>query len=200
MLAVHWSPVKNTKHILRNGIRKSKDGTFCFPLTGNPNLDKWWANTFRYCRPRTAYNGFVFRIVEDDLPASFGDWLSRKYGGLDKEITSIAQIEAELEKAILFRIGERQFGFTPDGGYNHTLDMEKLGREMVTARPALYLETLNGDPGFLEYIFANYEIILSRSIAPSRIMHILSGGNDYGRNVMRKKKEKAFRSAQFERE
>jgi hypothetical protein len=74
MLAVHWSPVKNTKNILHNGIHKSKGGVYCFPLTGQPSLDKWWANAFRRRRPRTAYNGFVFRIVQSDLPASF--WTS----------------------------------------------------------------------------------------------------------------------------
>jgi predicted Zn-dependent protease len=34
MLVVHWSPVKNTRRILRTGIRKSPEGLFCFPLTG----------------------------------------------------------------------------------------------------------------------------------------------------------------------
>ena len=125
MLAVHWSPVKNTRDILHNGIRKSKHGVFCFPLTGQPNLDKWWANALRQWRPRTAYNGFVFRVVEDDLPAAFSHWL---HGAGDKPLTSIAQIKAEFERTIMFRIGERHFGYSLEADAQHSHEYERAGR------------------------------------------------------------------------
>lgn len=32
MLVVHWSPVNNTKNILKNGITKSQNGVYCFPV------------------------------------------------------------------------------------------------------------------------------------------------------------------------
>lgn len=191
MLAVHWSPVKNTKHILRNGIRKSKNGTFCFPLTGQPNVDKWWANAFRQWRPRTAYNGFVFRVTADDLPAAFSHWL---HGAEEKPLTSIAQIQAEFEGAILFRIGQRHFGYSLEADRKHGDDYKRVGRELVALNPQLYLEALDGDAEFLRYVFEDYQLVLSRSIAPRRILHVLAGGNDYGRNVARKKKENAFQS------
>ena len=195
MLAIHWSPVKNTKDILHNGIRKSKRGVFCFPLTGQPNLDKWWANAFRRWRPRTSYNGFVFRIVEDDLPAAFSHWLQ---GADNKPLTSIRQIKSEFESAIMFRIGERHFGYSLEANIKHRNDYERVGREIVARNPECYLEVLNGDAQFLAYVFEDYQIVLSRSIAPSRIMHIMPSGNDYGRIIARKKKQKAFHSHQID--
>ena len=76
MLAIHWSPVNNTKRILKNGISKSKNGLYCFPLTGHKNIDHWWVKTFKTCRKgsRVQYNGFIFRIEQNDMPAYFGHW------------------------------------------------------------------------------------------------------------------------------
>lgn len=191
MLAIHWSPVQNTKDILHNGIRKSKRGVFCFPLTGHPNLDKWWVNTFRRWRPRTAYNGFLFRIVEDDLPAAFGHWL---HDANAKPMTSIAQIKAEFERSILFRMGERHFGYSLESNVKHGKEYESVGREIVAENRQRYMEVLDSDAQFLEYIFEDYQIVLSRSIARKRILHIMSGGNDFGRNIARLKKAKTFRN------
>jgi hypothetical protein len=71
MLVVHWSPVKNTRRILKNGIRKSGRGVYCFPLTGDRSLDRYWRLLFRGGRP-LEYNGFVFRLTPDDIPVCFG--------------------------------------------------------------------------------------------------------------------------------
>ena len=195
MLAVHWSPVKNTKRILRNGIHKSKNGVFCFPLTGQPNVDKWWANAFRQWRPRTSYNGFVFRVAEEDLPAAFSHWL---HSAAEKPLTSIAQIQAEFESAILFRIGQRHFGYSLEADRKHSDDYERVGKELVAQNPQLYIEALDGDPEFLRYIFEDYQLVLSRSIAPRRILRVLAGGNDYGRNIARQKRENAFKAQKRE--
>lgn len=46
MLAIHWSPVSNTKRIMKNGIIKSNNGVYCFPLTGHRSLDMWWVKAF----------------------------------------------------------------------------------------------------------------------------------------------------------
>lgn len=197
MLAVHWSPVKNTKVILRNGIRRSAGETFCFPLTGQPYVDKFWARAFRQWRPRTAYNGFIFRVVEDDLPAAFSHWLLR-HDSFEKPLTSIAQIRTEFEGAIMFRIGERHFGYTIEAGVNHGHEFESTGRKLVSDNPQLYLETLDNDPSFLAYIFQDYELVLSRPIAPARIMRVMTGANESGRIVARRKKEKAFLSARVD--
>jgi hypothetical protein len=196
MLAVHWSPVKNTKNILRNGIRPSKDGVFCFPLTGHPHVDKWWVNAFRRWgwRHRTAYNGFVFRIVEGDLPAAFSDW---RHGPEDKPLNSIAQVKAEFESAIMFRFGAWYFDHSrlEASLKPHDLDLpdhEARGREIAAQNPERYLEALNGNPKFMENVFANYQIVLSRAISPDRILRVIPGGNDYGRNIARKKKRNAL--------
>lgn len=74
MLAVHWSPVANTKQILKKGIRKSKAGLFCFPLTGHPTVDRWWLRVVRAERRPKHYNGFIFRITQEDLPATMAGW------------------------------------------------------------------------------------------------------------------------------
>ena len=72
MLAIHWSPVKNTGKILKNGIRKSKNGLYCFPLTGHREIDKHWIKGFglKY-RQRVEYNGFIFRIEQQDFACVF---------------------------------------------------------------------------------------------------------------------------------
>ena len=77
MLAIHWSPVKNTKKILNQGITKSKNGIYCFPLTGHFALDKWWVkafNQYNFCVNKKKYNGFIFKIEKQFLPAYFGHW------------------------------------------------------------------------------------------------------------------------------
>lgn len=65
MLVIHWSPVNNSKHILKNGIRKNQRGVYCFPLTGHRSLDKWWMKALkRYRKDGKKYNGFIFRVEE----------------------------------------------------------------------------------------------------------------------------------------
>ena len=73
MLVIHWSPVKNTKHILKDGITKNKNGVYCFPLTGNRYVDKFWVDVFN-SKNKKKFNGFIFRLEESDMPAYFGDW------------------------------------------------------------------------------------------------------------------------------
>ncbi len=56
MVAVHWTPVNNTKDILKKGITKSKNGLYCFPLTGHKFLDRWWIYFFSQCANRQKRN------------------------------------------------------------------------------------------------------------------------------------------------
>ena len=93
MLAIHWSPVKNTKNILKNGITKSKTGLYCFPLTGNYTMDKRWISILS--RSRKRYNGFVFKIEKEDLPAVFDEWIGYTTGDKFKmEIKSLEELES----------------------------------------------------------------------------------------------------------
>lgn len=73
-----------------------------------------------------------------------------------------------------------------------------MSRKIVARNPKHYLEALDGDSDFLEYVFEDYQIVLSRSIASHRIMHVISGSNNCGRNIARQKKEQAFQSARSE--
>lgn len=75
-LVVHWSPVKNTRQILRLGIQKGRRGLYCSPLFGVPLLDRAWPKMFREChwkRSVARYNGFVFRLTQADMPAAFSN-------------------------------------------------------------------------------------------------------------------------------
>ena len=111
MLVIHWSAVKNTKKILKNGITKSKNGLYCFPLTGNKKLDHWWVTAFNqhgYRKHRTQYNGFIFKIEKEDMPACFG----HAYGHTTKdtfkmEITELKELELHYQKRIFHKIGEK---------------------------------------------------------------------------------------------
>ena len=109
MLAVHWTPVSNTKTIFKNGITKSKKGLYCFPLTGLKSLDRWWIYFFNQCgaRQRKKYNGIVFRLKEEDMPAYFGDWIgATNRDDFKKEITVLKTLGTEYRQTILWRIGE----------------------------------------------------------------------------------------------
>jgi hypothetical protein len=186
MLVVHWTPVNNTKSILKNGIRKSKTGVYCFPLTGHKLLDKWWVNFFNQegVRHRKKYNGIVFRITQEDLPAYFGHWV----GAQEKKITELKEFEAEYRNSILWRIGERiaraeSFEAWKDGGDNFV----PLSEAVVTANPKIIQEHMNSF-GFMGYTFEDYQIILSNSISPNRIIKVLPQGNEFGRVLKQKKK------------
>ena len=111
MLVIHWSAVKNTKKILKNGITKSKNGLYCFPLTGNKKLDHWWVTAFNqygYRKHRAQYNGFIFKIEKEDMPACFG----HAYGHTTRdtfkmEITDLKELELHYQKRVFHKIGER---------------------------------------------------------------------------------------------
>jgi len=109
MLAVHWAPVSATKRILKNGIVKSNKGLYCFPLTGHKALDRWWLNFFNQCgvRQRKKYNGIVFRVKQQDLPAYFGHWGgATNQDTFKKEILTLKQLGIEFKKTIIWRLGE----------------------------------------------------------------------------------------------
>ena len=173
MLAIHWSPIESTRRILRHGIRRSKQGVFCFPLTGQPAMDSWWYRALAQWREPSAYNGFIFRVTRQDLPASFGHW---GHGAEEKPLTSLAQIAAAFDSAIFFRIGERYLGYDLETSIKYGHQYEQIGREMVARQPQLYREILRDDSEFLQYIFEDYQLVLSHSIAPKRILRVVCNG------------------------
>lgn len=173
MLAVHWSPVKNTKRILRNGIRKGKQGLFCFPLTGHDMVDRWWAQAFRSWDPRTQYNGFIFRITRDDLPAKFSSWVADAMG-FAQTIDSLDELDAEFRKTIIWGIGQ---SYSTNLGYD---DFAEIGEKMIRQDPRLY-SRFQSDPNWMRWVFHDYQIVLSHSIDHKRIIRTVSAAQQSGR-------------------
>ncbi len=199
MLAVHWAPVSKTKSILKNGITKSVNGLYCFPLTGHPSLDRWWIHFFnqRRVRERKKYNGFVFRIKQEDLPAQFGHWVgSTTKDDYEKEIATLDQLGLAFRETILFRIGEQLAwaqDIKDDGVVGETTPERylQLAEEAIQQSPKLIAEKFN-DLDLMGYAFEDCQIALSKSIAPERIIKILPQGDQFGR-VIRLKKKNAYR-------
>jgi hypothetical protein len=193
MLAVHWTPVNETKKILKNGIRKTQKGLFCFPLTGHKLLDKWWVNFFNQCkvRDRKKYNGIIFRIVKEDLPAYFGHWIgATKYDDFEKPITDLKTLGLEYRETILWRMGEEIARFDNlEQGFSKNNDkfyLDLAEKEMAENGHAL-IDRFNS-VGFMSYTFEDYQIVLSNSIPAHRIINVLPQGNEFGRVLRQKKK------------
>ena len=195
MLAVHWTPVNETSKVLKNGIRKSKNGLFCFPLTGHKQLDKWWVNFFNQCRVRHRkhYNGIVFRIKEEDFPTYFGHWVgATDENNLKKEIPDLKSLGKQFRETLLFRMGEQiaRANNICDEIYDpeilNKLYRELAEKELMNNANAL-TERLNSID-FMAYSLEDYQIVLSHSIPADRIIKVLPQGNEFGR-VLRKKEK-----------
>jgi len=198
MLAVHWAPVSKTKNILKNGIRKSKNGLYCFPLTGHKWLDRWWIYFFNQCRARQRkkYNGFIFRIKQQDLPAYFGHWIFHNNAcqEVDMEITTLKQLGIEFREAIMWRLGEIL-------ARTHKLDTFRMsGKELgdlylglakqeLEKSPNVVLDKLN-DLDFMRFTLEDYQIVLSNPIPANRIIKVIPQGDEFGRVLRLKKKTK----------
>ena len=187
MIAIHWPPVKNTKNILKNGISKSKNGLFCFPVTGDKVLDKWWVNFFNQSRARyrKKYNGFLFRIKEHDMPAYFGHWISATTKiKFDKKIKTTKQLGEEFKQTILWRLGEeiarKNHLGTDIYDWNESEKLYlKLAYENLIKEPKHFLN----DKDLLSYALEDYQIILSNPISPKRILKIIPQGNEFGKTL-----------------
>ncbi|MBK9163557.1 MAG: hypothetical protein IPM21_06495 [Acidobacteria bacterium] len=106
MLAIHWAKQNTTTPILANGIRpsfrrrhgeqKSSKGVYVYPFSRNATLSgNWRRNLKTWDRNLGNYNGFVFRLQEDDFPLIAGYWFLNRSSYED---TSIRTIEELYEK------------------------------------------------------------------------------------------------------
>ncbi|MFF2480902.1 hypothetical protein [Paenibacillus sp. NPDC058071] len=188
MLAIHWAPVKHSKNILNNGIRKNRNGVYCFPLTGHQSLDKWWMKELkRSRRDGKKYNGFIFRLEENDLPAYFGHFIgATTREQFDKPIDTLKKLGEEIQETIIWRIGERLLGY---GMRLRNEDILRAGKEEIRKRPELYQEVLS-DARFMEYILEDYQIVLSQSISAKRILKVIPPTEQFGRIIHKEKKNK----------
>jgi len=192
MLAIHWSPVKNTKRILKNGITKSQNGLYCFPLTGHKEIDNWWVKAFNqwnYRQHRNRYNGFIFKIVQEDLPAYFGYWYGATSSDtFDKEINSIEELNKEYRNNILWIFAASILGLQ----YNDKIDDDDYIQivENKINNGDIDINNLLNDLDFMKLVFEDYQIVLSQSIHPKRIIKIISSQNEYGKILYKQKKYK----------
>jgi hypothetical protein len=154
MLAIHWSPVKNTKKILKNGILKSKNGLYCFPLTGQKNLDQWWVKRFNQWtgkRNREPYNGFVFRIEKDDMPACFGECdYHTNADKFEMEINNIEELELHYRERVIQAIGKKILKLE----FIKTEEYFRKSNERITEYPSLY-KSIN-DPELTDEVFKDW--------------------------------------------
>jgi hypothetical protein len=194
MLAVHWSPVKNTRRILKNGIRKAGQGVHCFPLTGVPGLDRYWRRLFRAGRP-LEYNGFVFRLTHDDFPAFFGHY------ACGATYLTLPELTSAFRETIIYRLCERYaglghgdvgLGFGDLSTCSLTAAEEKalispVFKNLTEADPGLYNRTMASNPGYLRFIFEDFQIVLPHAIAPERIIKVIPGGGRSGRQIRKKR-------------
>lgn len=189
MLAVHWTPVNNTKTILKNGIRPSDLGVFCFPLTGNMQLDRWWIRAFNKWkwRQRKKYNGIIFRITQEDMPAHFGHVIGSRGDKDQLNITDLKELEKNYRETVLWRIGEQIGWKIEPTAWSMSDQYTQLAEEAIKADKRVLTDNMN-DYDLMRYTFEDYEIILSRAISPDRIIKVISAEGDTGREQRRKKK------------
>lgn len=195
MLAVHWTPVSKTKSILKNGITKSKKGLYCFPLTGLKSLDRWWIYFFNQCgaRQRKKYNGIVFRLKQEDLPAYFGRWIgATNRDDFKKEITNLKTLGTEFRQTILWQLGEelaRQLNLSSNL-YDHKKQTELFLRlaELEIQKSPKALTQKTADIDFMTFALEDYQIVLTNSISSDRILKVLPQGDEFGRVTKLRKK------------
>jgi hypothetical protein len=186
MLAIHWTTVQHTKHILKNGITKSKNGLYCFPLTGHPSIDKWWVHFFNQCagRHKKSYHGIIFRIAEDDLPAYFGHWIgATTTDTFTKPIQTLSALGEQYRKNLLWRIGESiamSSGMQEKGNPESYLD---IGEKALSEKDGVLTNYFN-DRDFMQYTLEDYQIVLSHSIPAKRIIRVIPQGNDFAKRLI----------------
>ncbi len=202
MLAVHWTPVNNTKKIIRGGIKKSKKGLYCFPLTGHKSIDRWWLYFFNQCkvRQRKKYNGVIFKIIEEDLPAYFGHWSgATNKDKFLKDFKTVKELSTEFRNILLWRMGEI---LAAEKGLKNQLYSYEKGSELylelaekeIEKSDKAFSDKLN-DLDFMTYALEDYQIVLNNSIPAKRILKIIPQYDKSGRQIRQKKKKdnKIFR-------
>lgn len=195
MLAVHWTPVSKTKTIFKNGITKSKKGLYCFPLTGLKSLDRWWIYFFNQCgvRQRKKYNGIVFRLKQEDMPAYFGHWIgATNRDNFHKEIIDLKTLGNEFRQTILWRLGEEiaRKENLDNNIYDYEIRNElymKLAELELEKSPKTLSEKMK-DNDFMTFTLEDYQIVLTKSISSDRIIKVLPQGDEFGRTIRQRKK------------
>ena len=181
MLAIHWSPVKNTKNILKNGISKSKNGLYCYPLTGNKQIDSWWAKAFNlkgYKKHRNQYNGFVFKIVKEDLPGCFDHGYGyTAWDNFKMNIKTLEELELRYRDRIINKIGEKII----KQKFINSEEFKKLSTKLY--REYSFIYTSMDDPILIENTFDDWlESQVDDQYAPIIDIFMEAGKNELKKN------------------
>lgn len=189
MLAIHWSPVSNTKRILKDGIIKSQNGVYCFPLTGQRAVDTWWVkafNQYKFRKDKKKYNGFIFRIEQGYLPAYFGHWVgATSQDVFKKPINEINELEKEVRQTILFRIGENIIGYPDAINYNYNY-LIKIAQNNENSKE--HYNSFVQDLDCMTFTFEDLQIVLDKSIPAKNIISVVSSQNEFGKVLYKNKK------------
>lgn len=125
------------------------------------------------------------------MPAYFGHWVGTTNSAFKKEITDLKTLGLEFRAAITFRLGEeiaRKSGLAVDiyePGKISELYLS-LAEAEIKSHPKVLIEKMNA-LDFMIFTFEDYEIALSNSIAPNRIIKVIPQGNEFGRILKQKK-------------
>jgi hypothetical protein len=101
MLVVHWAKHNKTSSILANGIRPSyrrragarrnPKGVYVYPFSRNRTLIGNWRRNLKTWDARLGnYNGFIFRLVEEDFPLIAGYWFFNRSVPEESIVPSLA--------------------------------------------------------------------------------------------------------------
>lgn len=193
MLVVHWSPVNNTKRILKDGITKNKNGLYCFPLTGNRYVDKFWVDLLN-SKNKKKYNGFLFRLIDSDMPAYFGDWIGATNKDIfDKKIKTLKSMKLEYKNNFLSKLGQR-LSHSQDDFHKLTIEDFIVIAEKEIQEESNNLSEILKDIEFLNWSMEHLQIVLSESIKPKRIIKIIGEGYKTGRVKRIEMKDKISKS------
>jgi len=142
----------------------------------------------RYRRDGKRYNGFIFKVEEQDLPAYFGPFMgATTKDKFEKPIKSLTELGQEIQNTVIWRIGERISW--SDAVEINDIDFLELGGEENYKRPEIYKETLK-DAAFMEYILEDYQIVLTKSVDAKRIIKVIPPNEEFGRVLYNNKKQK----------
>jgi hypothetical protein len=103
MLVIHWAKQNQTNTILSNGIRpsfrrrngesKNSKGVYAFPFSRNKTLSgNWRRNLKTWDRKLGNFNGFVFRLAEDDFPLIAGYWFFNRSRFEDSSFSTMQEL------------------------------------------------------------------------------------------------------------
>jgi len=104
MLVVHWARHNKTSSILANGIRpsyrpgdgarKNPKGVYVYPFSRQKTLNSNWRRNLKVWDTRLGnYNGFVFRLAEEDFPLIAGYWFFNRSNPEDCIMSSLKVLD-----------------------------------------------------------------------------------------------------------